>query len=133
MIQVNQETLNKLMKALEAAGVAPDLRPTEWKDAEPGPIPFTDKALSPVYLVGDHLVKYSKGRYVDACCPIPEGPFNPFWGLKDHPNERIGILSFSAKKHTDFILDHGKNTKSIRLERIAEVIRQTMAHQAEVE
>ncbi len=127
LIQVNQETLNKLMKWMESSGDAPDLRPQEWKDREPGPIPFTDKSLTPVFLVSGHLVQWSKGRYVDACCPIPPAPFNPYWGIKDHPNEGIGIMMFSKKKHTEFILDHAYNTKSIRLERIAEVIRQQTA------
>lgn len=127
-IQLNQETLNKLMKWMEKQGDAPDLRPQEWKDQEPGPIPFTDQALSPVWLVNGHLVKYSKGRYVDACCAMPEPPFNPYWGIRDHPNERIGIMKFSKKKHEQFIYDYAEHTHSLRLERIAEVIAQNVAH-----
>lgn len=128
LIEVNQATLNKLMAMLAAKGIAPDLRPTEWKDPAPGEVPFTDGARNHIYLVGEHLVKWSKGRYVDACCAIPEAPFNPYWGLEGHKFERIGIMQFRIKKHAEFIYDYGNNTRSIRLERIAAVIAEVTAH-----
>jgi len=129
-IQMNQETMNKFLKWMADTGQSPDFRPDDWKQSEPGPIPYTDNALFPVFLINGHLVKRSGGRYVDACHEVPPAPFNPYWGLKDHTNERIGILAFDKKAHKPYILDHGQVTRSQRLERIAEVIAQTISHTA---
>lgn len=129
-IEMTQETVEKMLRWFEAqGGQMPDLRPESWKEAEPGPIPYTDQAICHPYLFAGHLVKRSGGRYVDACCPAPEAPFNPYWGLDGHPNELIGIMKFSKKSHTEFIKPWGGFTAAQRLQRIAEVIKRNTTEQ----
>lgn len=105
----------------------PNLIPTEWKELIV-PVPFTDRAVYPPWVAGGHLLVWKNGGWFCGCHEYPDPPFNPFWGVEDHPLEAVGIHKYKATAHDEWILTYGEITKSERLDRIAEVL-EAMNHE----
>ncbi len=119
-VEINVKTLKALIQTVERF-TGQDVTPTEWIAAEE-PVPFTDQAVYPPYVIAGHLVGYVNGQYQCICHDKPPQPFNPYWGVEGHPLELIGIRKYDAEKHSDFILTYGDREKPDRLARIAEVL-----------
>ncbi len=119
-ITVNKKVLVDLIAQVEALGGG-DVTPTEWKEmAEP--VPFTDRAVYPPYVLAGHLVAYIDGQWQCICHNVPKAPFNPHWGIEGHPEEGVGIAKYVPADHDQFILTFGETTQAERLARIQEVI-----------
>ncbi len=119
-VSVNVKVLKDLVAAVEEAGLG-DLTPTEWVESQE-PIPFSDMSIYPRYVHGGHLVDDgSQPRLRCICHAYPAPPFNPFWGIEGHAEEKVGITHYDAAKHENWILTFGETTKTERLARIAEV------------
>ncbi len=100
----------------------PDLRRTEWKELVV-PVPWTDRAAFPPFVGGGHLLVWKNGGWYCGCHTYPDGPFNPFWGVEDHPLEAIGIHKYDPQVHAEWIVTYGEVTKTERLDRIAAVMK----------
>ncbi len=119
-ITVNKKVLEDLIQKVELLGGG-DATPTEWVAAEE-PVPFSDQAVYPPYVVAGHLVAWKNGSWLCACHSYPAAPFNPWWGVKDHPNELVGIQKYNPEIHDDWIIQFGDLEKPDRLARIQEVL-----------
>lgn len=96
----------------------PDIGLERWEKQDE-PIPFSDTAVYPMYVHGGHLVDDgAQGKLRCICHQYPEAPFNPFWGIKNHKQERIGIEHYKSVDHETWIRGYADVTKVDRLERI---------------
>ncbi len=120
-LDTQQDLLRKLIAIAQQEGYG-DITPTEWQELEE-PVPFSDRAIYPPYVVGGHLVKFQNNAWVDACHDFPPHPFNPFWGVAGHQNELVGLEEkYVPATHDQWIGDFGEVTKADRLARIAELL-----------
>ncbi len=118
-ITINKDVLRSLIEHIEQSdGV--DLTPEVWKAREE-PVPFTDEAVFPPYIVAGHLMAYKDGGWFCACHDYPPTPFNPYWGVTGHKLEAVGIAKYDAEKHASWITAFGDITRQVRLDRIAEM------------
>ncbi len=117
---MNKKVIVDLINQVEALGGG-DVTPPEWIAAQE-PIPFSDTAVFPPFVIGDHLVAYKDGKWQCVCHDVPTPPFNPFWGVEGHPLEGVGISKYIPETHDQWILAFGETTKANRLARIAEVL-----------
>ncbi len=120
IMSVNKKVIFDLIAQVEALGGG-DVTPTEWVEATE-PIPFSDTAVFPPYVIGGHLVAFKDNKWQCVCHSSPPHPFNPFWGVEGHPDEGVGIDHYDAALHDAYILTFGETTKTERLARIQEVI-----------
>ncbi len=119
-VEINVKTLKALIQTVERF-TGENVTPTEWVVAAE-PVPFTDQAVYPPYLVAGHLVEWKNGHWECVCHDHPQAPFNPYWGVEGHPLELVGIQKYDAEKHAVYILSYGDREKPDRLARIAEVL-----------
>ncbi len=119
-ILINKKVILDLIARVEDLGGG-DVTPTEWEDIDE-PIPYTDRAVFPPYVVADHLVSYQDGLWLCSCHPRPPAPFNPFWGIEGHEFEAVGAHKYVAATHDQWIEAYGEITKAERLERIAHIV-----------
>lgn len=97
------EAMKRSAMVLEALGVIPDddiMIPTELREPH-YPIQFIDRANCPPYLLAGKMVEWKHGHWYDVDCPDP--PFNPYWGLKGHPMEKIGIDLYVPADHDGYL------------------------------
>ncbi len=116
----SRELFTKFQDWITSQG-GPDLTPTEWKELEE-PVPFSDRAIYPPYVVGGHLMVWKNGGWYCGCHAYPEIAFNPYWGVEGHRWEKVGIHIYDPSTHDPWIHTFGETTKSERLARIQEVL-----------
>jgi len=122
-IQEIIDTNRKLLNYLHQTGQTPDLTPPSWKDVSE-PIPWTDRAIYPPYVYGNHLVAWKNGSYQCICHDTPPTPFNPFWGIEGHESEAVGINKYDPEDHNRHLVGFGELTQAQRVGRAMEVAKE---------